>query len=94
MLTHKQHVFILVATMSLAPLFRAIEKHKTQTGLGCAMNCSPQRINNWIKRGRVPAAYCPGIERILGEPGVCEELRPDVDWACRRYVAPAAQEAA
>ena len=27
---------------------------------------------------RVPADYCPKIEKLTGVP--CEELRPDVDW--------------
>lgn len=78
--------------MSLDPLFRAIKKYGSQTGLGRALKCSPQRINNWIKRGRVPAEYCPVLERALGEPGVCEVLRPDVDWACRRYVPAGEQD--
>jgi len=32
----------------------------------------------WKKRRRVPAEYCPAIERETGV--VCERLRPDVAW--------------
>jgi DNA-binding transcriptional regulator YdaS (Cro superfamily) len=41
---------------------------------------------NWISRGRVPAEYCPAIER---ETGVrCELIRPDVPWGVLRGTAP------
>jgi DNA-binding transcriptional regulator YdaS (Cro superfamily) len=37
----------------------------------------------WSKPGRrVPAEYCPDIERLTGVP--CEELRPDVNWGYLR----------
>jgi DNA-binding transcriptional regulator YdaS (Cro superfamily) len=42
-------------------------------------------VSNWKQRGRVPAEYCPAIER---ETGVrCERLRPDVAWDVLRMQA-------
>lgn len=46
---------------------------------------------------RVPAEYCPAIERVTGVR--CEDLRPDVEWGVlrvkptRRKPAQTAQEA-
>jgi DNA-binding transcriptional regulator YdaS (Cro superfamily) len=37
-----------------------------------------------------PAEHCPTVERATrekGEPVICEELRPDVDWAYVRAQA-------
>lgn len=46
----------------------------------------------WKSRGRVPAEYCPAIER---ETGVrCERLRPDVAWDVLRLQAGELAEAA
>ena len=33
---------------------------------------------------KVPAERCPDIERETGGRVRCEEIRPDVDWACLR----------
>lgn len=44
----------------------------------------------WRKRKRVPAEYCPGIERETGVP--CERLRDDVAWGVLRGTAATAQE--
>lgn len=41
-----------------------------------------QTVQSWI-RNRVPAEYCPLIERATKERGEivrCEDLRPDVAW--------------
>jgi DNA-binding transcriptional regulator YdaS (Cro superfamily) len=41
-----------------------------------------QTVQSWL-RNRVPAEYCPLIERATrekGDPVTCEELRPDVAW--------------
>jgi DNA-binding transcriptional regulator YdaS (Cro superfamily) len=45
-----------------------------------------QTVQSWLSN-RVPAEYCPAIERetrLLGTVVRCEELRPDVDWAVLR----------
>lgn len=38
-------------------------------------------VRQWLLN-RVPAEHCPVIERITGV--LCEELRPDVEWAVLR----------
>ena len=42
-----------------------------------------QSIQQWIKT-RVPAEYCPRIEKVTNGAVRCEDLRPDVDWAFLR----------
>lgn len=59
-------------------------------GLARQIKRRPQDLNNWLTRGRVPAECCPPIERAVSGKVTCERLRPDVDWADRRY-CPAAQ---
>jgi len=38
----------------------------------------------WLHRGKVPADYCPTIERVTGGAVRCEDLRPDVEWSVLR----------
>ncbi len=50
---------------------------------------SRQTVYQWT-RTRVPAEYCPTIERqtrLVGRPIFCEQLRPDVDWGALRPIA-------
>lgn len=63
---------------------KAIETIGTQTALAKAINVVPQVVNNWIRRGNVPANYCPSIERATNGAVTCEDLRPDVDWGYLR----------
>jgi DNA-binding transcriptional regulator YdaS (Cro superfamily) len=45
-----------------------------------------QTVQSWA-RHRVPAEYCPLVERettALGDPVRCEELRSDVQWGVLR----------
>lgn len=42
-----------------------------------------QAMQQW-KRSRVPAEYCPAIERATSGAVRCEDLRPDIDWAYLR----------
>ena len=55
-----------------------------------------QTVHSWLKN-RVPAEYCPAIERetrARGDVVRCEEMRPDIDWAVlREQAAPATQSA-
>lgn len=69
----------------MKPLEKAIQKAGGQTALAELIGRSPQRINNWLRRGgKVPAEECPDIERATGIS--CEELRPDLSakWAYLR----------
>lgn len=48
-----------------------------------------QTVQSWL-RNRVPAEYCPAIERATRAKGAavtCEELRPDVAWGVLREQA-------
>lgn len=50
-----------------------------------------QTVQSWLRR-RVPAEHCPAIERetrARGQPVLCEELRPDIDWSALRQPLPA-----
>lgn len=45
-----------------------------------------QTVQSWA-RNRVPAEYCPLIERATGGVVLCEDLRPDVAWDVLRMQA-------
>lgn len=45
-----------------------------------------QTVQSWL-RNRVPAEYCPLIERETDGAVRCEELRPDVAWDVLREQA-------
>lgn len=45
-----------------------------------------QTVQSWL-RNRVPAEYCPLIERETGGQVRCEELRADVAWDVLRMQA-------
>jgi DNA-binding transcriptional regulator YdaS (Cro superfamily) len=53
-------------------------------GLASSLGVTPQVVNNWVARGRVPAERCPDIERVTDGVVTCEALRPDVDWSYLR----------
>ena len=42
-----------------------------------------QTVQSWLKT-RVPAQYCPTIERATSGQVRCEDLRPDVEWGVLR----------
>lgn len=42
-----------------------------------------QTIQAW-RSTRVPAEYCPEIEKATNGAVRCEDLRPDMDWAYLR----------
>lgn len=81
MLTNNPHVFIVGG---MEHLKRAIAAVGTQAELARRLNVVQQVVNNWVRRGNVPADYCPAIERATGGQVRCEDLRPDVDWAYLR----------
>jgi DNA-binding transcriptional regulator YdaS (Cro superfamily) len=65
-------------------LQRAVEIVGSQSALALAIGRVPQVVNNWMRRGNVPAESCPDIERATNGAVRCEDLRPDVDWAYLR----------
>ena len=61
---------------------------KRQSELAKEVRAHPVLISQWASgKRRVPAEYCPAIERATGGAVRCEDLRPDVDWAYLRRSA-------
>jgi DNA-binding transcriptional regulator YdaS (Cro superfamily) len=65
-------------------LLRAERIAGSQSALANGIGVSPQTVNNWIRRGNVPAEYCPRIEAFTNGAVRCEDLRPDVPWSVIR----------
>ncbi len=65
-------------------LKKAINIVGSQSALAGALRISPQVVSNWMRRGNVPADYCPSIERVTHGAVRAEDIRPDVDWAYLR----------
>jgi len=65
-------------------LNKAIAYMGSQVALAEEIGGTPQLVNNWIRRGQVPAEHCPKIERATRGQVTCEDLRPDIDWAILR----------
>lgn len=68
----------------MEPLKRAISTVGSQAELARQIGVVQQVVNNWLRRGSVPAEYCPKIERVTAGAVRCEELQPGVDWAYLR----------
>ncbi|WP_084199166.1 transcriptional regulator [Noviherbaspirillum autotrophicum] len=67
----------------------AIGRFKTLKAFADALSTmerpvSYQVVQQWLIN-RVPADYCPSIERITDREVTCEQLRPDVEWAVLRF---------
>lgn len=65
-------------------LEEACRKFGGSTKLAMALEKPKASISRW-KKERVPAEFCPDIERLTGVR--CEELRPDVNWSVLRKPA-------
>lgn len=74
--------------MSVEHLQKAIEVAGGQSALARKLSSlgkqvSQPRVYKWLHSPNPelmpPAEFCPSIERVTGV--LCEELRPDVDWA-------------
>ena len=74
-------------------LNKAIETIGNQARLARALGISQQTVNNWMRRGNVPAEYCPAIEKATDAAVTCEALRPDVDWNYVRGTSPVGADA-
>lgn len=85
----------------MTPLERAIRLCGGVSGLASALDVAPSVPGMWKKRGRVPAEYCPAIERETRSRAeapeqivTCEQLRDDVAWeVLREQALPAANDA-
>lgn len=57
--------------------------------LGRELDIPPVLISQWANGVRpIPAERCLEIEKITEGAVMCEELRPDVDWAYLRGTLP------
>ena len=66
-------------------LRKAIEIAGGQSALARRIGRRQSHIWTWLNRDRkVPAEYCPSIERVTRGAVRCEDLRPDVEWGVVR----------
>lgn len=75
------------------PLDRAARLLGGREILAQRRDVSVAAIGNWKLRG-VPLEHCIPIEQDTARAVLCEELRPDVDWAYLRGTAPQPTEPA
>lgn len=70
----------------MKPIEQAISICGNQSALAEKIGVTPQVVHNWLRRGNVPADYCPAIDRATAGVVRCEDLRPDLasDWAYLR----------
>lgn len=67
---------------------RAAECLGSQSALADLCGVSKGAVSQWKEPGRrVPAEYCPLIERATDGKVRCEQLRPDVAWDVLRMQA-------
>lgn len=60
---------------------KAAEILGSQTALAALLGVSKGAVSQWKEPGRkIPAEYCPLIERATNGVVRCEELRPDMAW--------------
>lgn len=74
----------------MSALERAIKIAGSLSQLAEAIDASPQVVQNWRSRERVPPERCADIERATAGAVTCAELRPDVFTP----IAPRADQAA
>lgn len=73
--------------MDTSPTERAIEVLGGVVSAADVLSVKYQVVQHWV-RNRVPAEYCPLIERETRARGtaiLCEELRPDIQWGVVRH---------
>jgi DNA-binding transcriptional regulator YdaS (Cro superfamily) len=75
---------------------RAAEVLGSQTALADLCGVSKGAVSQWKDAGRrVPAEYCPLIERATSGKVTCEDLRPDIEWGVLRpQAAPTSDDTA
>ncbi|WP_080414131.1 transcriptional regulator [Burkholderia ubonensis] len=64
----------------------AINHFKSMSEMARSLGLSGhQVIQDWVRRGIVPAEHCPGIEKATGIR--CEHLNPKINWTYLRGTA-------
>ena len=72
-------------SQEITALQKAISIVGSATALAHHLNITKGAVSQWKDEGRkVPAEYCPAIDRLTNGAVTCEDLRPDVDWAYLR----------
>lgn len=68
----------------------------SQAVLAAELNVKPSALSQWKldkdsngHKRRVPAEFCPSIERLTGGKVKCEDMRPDIEWWVLRKPAKA-----
>ena len=65
----------------MKPIDKAAEILGSQQAIAVLCGVSKGAVSQWKEdERRVPAEYCPLIERATKGAVRCEELRPDVAW--------------
>lgn len=65
----------------LVALQQAIDLAGGAAALAREIGVTRMRLHAWT---RVPAEFCPTIERVTLRRVTCERLRPDVEWSVIR----------
>lgn len=74
--------------MSTSAIEQAVMKCGGTTKLAQGLGLPMANVWQWkTGRRRVPAEWCPDIERLTGVR--CEDLRPDINWGVLRTAAQA-----
>lgn len=75
--------------VGMSALQTAVDLAGGQAALASAIGVKQQHVWNWLNRpgAKVPAEYCPAIERATGARVRCEDLRDDVAWEVLRLQA-------
>jgi DNA-binding transcriptional regulator YdaS (Cro superfamily) len=56
-----------------------------QAALASALGVSRGAVPQWKQSDRrIPAEYCPKVERLTDGKVTCEQLRPDIEWGVLR----------
>lgn len=64
------------------PLAKAIDVVGSSAELARRLGVTRAAVHQWGLPGRrVPAEHCPTIEKITDGALMCEDIRPDVEWA-------------
>lgn len=68
-------------------LAKAIKILGGRSPFASAMGKPGPTIDYWMSAaGRVPAEYCPTIERLTARKVTCEQLAPKVEWSVLRLM--------
>jgi DNA-binding transcriptional regulator YdaS (Cro superfamily) len=63
---------------TISPIQAAIKYAGGQTAVARICGVTPQAVNKWLKKGRVPSEQCLKIELAIDSKVSCNDLRPDV----------------